>query len=745
MNESHGVMGQARRLADAVHPRLWFSRISIALGIALAVIAVSTEVFHLGLFQRLELASIDYRFLYRGVNTSVQQSAHVVIVEISEESFRSLPTQFPWPREYYAHVLRNLKRAGARAVGIDLIFDSPDSHGEANDSSLKAAIRESGIAVLAGKRDQDAEQYVQRTEHQDYGNIFFGADSNLGLVNIRADADGIYRMYNPYFLVPTPGDSDLTVPTIGFAMANRYLDLPPLTSPVDSNGLFLYAGRRIPQYDPASFLINYYGPNGTFKHIRFHDVIDDETFTTLDEQATGSETNTFSDPEYGYLYDGTFKDKIVLIGVTVPEYKDLFPVSMGRGHQRGDNLMYGVELHANVIENILRNDFLRIQSPFTEIPEIIFLVLLSFLGTSSFRGSNRKYQVLVETNCLLANAVLILTIVATAIWSFNHANLVLRIVSPTLAVLGGYFSSTAYSLASERRQRLQIKAMFGTYVNPSLVDALVADPGKLILGGERKELTVMFCDIEGFTSIAQTMAPEQLVSLLNEFLDAMSSIIFEHDGTVDKYEGDAIMAFWGAPVPQTDHALRACYTAMAMQEALKKLNAKRESQQLPSFPIRIGINTGEMVVGNMGSQGKFDYTVIGDSVNLASRLEGANREYRTSTMVSKRTYELVQMEILGRELDVIQVKGRSEPVVVYELIGKRNTEQDGEFVKFLGTYQKGMELYHQHHWSEALKAFEEALLARPEDYPALLHRDRCALRKANPRVADSDLTIISEK
>jgi adenylate cyclase len=290
-----------------------------------------------------------------------------------------------------------------------------------------------------------------------------------------------------------------------------------------------------------------------------------------------------------------------------------------------------------------------------------------------------------------------------------------------------------------------IKAMFSTYVNPSVVDELLANPEKLALGGARKELTVLFSDIEGFTTIAQTLEPERLVALLNEYLDAMSAVIFRHNGTLDKYEGDAIMAFWGAPVPQSDHALRACRTALSMRNALADLNRRWLAEGRPAFHVRIGINTGVMVVGNMGSSGKFAYTVIGDTVNLASRLEGANKEYRSTIMVSRRTYELVREEILGRELDVIAVKGRSEAVEVYELLAPREELTEPAFHAFLSVYEEGMRLYHERRWAEASSAFGRAMELRPGDYPSLLHRDRSARFAESPEGSPSDIVVLTEK
>jgi adenylate cyclase len=716
----------ARRLS-------WITRIGLTALVALLVIVFTQErILRLGIFERLELATLDYRFQARGINTAVADSPHVVIVEISEDSFRSLDARFPWPRRYYAHLLRNLRAAGVRAVGIDLLLSSPDHDNPENDQELRTALRQTGIGVLAGKRESDNDAYVQTSLHPDYGNIFFPEDSSLGLVNIRNDPDGVYRGYNTMFIVDSASGRESAIPTLAFAVLNKSLGLPPRTVPHILDGRFQYAGRDFPRRSSGSLLINFYGPNGTFPHIKFQDVIDDASLTTAEEAASGEDINTFSDSTYGYLFDGTFKDKVVLVGVTVPEYKDLFPIAVARGQQKKDNLMYGVEIHANVIENILRNDFLQYQSLWSEIATTFLLVLVTFLVTSGMREVQTRRQALIVGLGLLFAACELFAIGVLAVVLFTSFSYILSVVSASLAVVGGYVMSTTYYYITERKERLLIKSMFSTYVNPTVVEELVTHPEKLVLGGRREELTVMFSDIEGFTSMSQGMEPEALVGILNEYLSVMSAIIFRNNGTLDKYEGDAIMAFWGAPLPQQDHALRACLSALEMQEALTALNSAARNHERPTIRIRIGINTGEMVVGNMGAVGKFAYTVIGDSVNLASRLEGANKEYRTGIMVSERTYDLVRDHILGRRLDRIAVRGRTQTVSTYELLRRRETQPDDSLTRFLARYEEGMMLYYERKWAKARAAFEEALSHRPDDFPTLIHIERTRTYEVTP-------------
>lgn len=704
-------------------------KIGLAVVAALLIIVVTQEdILKLGIIRRLELASIDYRFESRGTNPGLKDSTHVVIVEISEESFKSLPERWPWPRSYYARLLRNLRRAGARVVGLDLIFGGNDVYNPANDDSLRTAIRETGIAVLAGKTDVQSDVYRMTISNENFGNIFFAADSVLGLVNIRNDADGVYRRYTPFWDTNT----GLRVPTFSFAVLNKYFGFEALTPAENFSGEFLFADRAIPKYDPTTFLINFYGPSGSFRHIKAADVIDDDTFTTNEEAETGQETNTFSDPDYGYLYDSTFTGKIVIVGSTVPEDHDLFPVAFAAGRQQGDNLMYGVELHANVIESILRDEFLYKQSALSEMLLVVLLSVLTFLVTSSLKGSRSRHHVLVELNGFLFAMAEIFVVGFAALLLFHRYNYLMTVISPILAVIAGYVASTAYHFVVERKQRMLIKTMFSTYVNPSVVEELISHPEKLTLGGQRRELTVLFSDIEGFTTISEGMPPEELVGLLNEYLSEMTAIVFRNHGTLDKYEGDAVMAFWGAPIQQEDHALRACRTAVEMQDTLVDLRRRWREKGRPAVNVRIGVNTGEMVVGNMGAKGRFDYTVIGDSVNLASRLEGANKMYGTGILVSERTYELVGGRYTGRELDLITVKGRSEPLKIYELCRPDPAESPAAFTDFLARYHEALDLYRRRRWRDAHTAFKNLLGQRPVDGPLRLHAERSALYAEHP-------------
>ncbi len=701
-----------------------------------AVLITQEEVLRLGLLQRLELASLDYRFQARGKSSALPDSSHVVIVEINDESFKTLPDRWPWPRSYYARLARNLKAAGAKVVGIDLLLGSADPYDARDDDDLRNAIRETGIVVLAGKMDAESKTFNRHTADDNFGNIFYAIDSALGLVNVRNDADGVYRRYSPYWestRVSAGGGADTTrIPTFSFSVLNKYFGLPPRTTASNDASDFRYADRVIPKYDATSLLINLQGSSGSFRSIKFADVLDDSSMTTTEEAQTKQQINTFNDPEFGYLHDGTFRDKIVLVGSTTPEDHDLFPVGIARGEQHGDNLMYGVEIHANVIESVVRGDFLYRQPNVWEILSIVLFSLCTFYVLSLLRSSRSRRHFVIEFVGILFVLCEIVFIAVAALVLFTKHRYVVAAISPMVGVAFGYIASTAFHYVTERKQRLLIKNMFSTYVNATVVDQLIAEPERLKLGGERKEMSVLFSDMEGFTTLSERMPPEALVAFLNEYLSEMTECILADHGTLDKFFGDAVIAFWGAPVPQNDHALRACRTALAMQHKLSTLRSQWQREGKPEVNVRIGINTGEMVVGNLGGTGKFDYTVIGDSVNIASRLEGANKVYRTNTIVSEATFALVREQVVARELDLITVKGRSDALRVYELLAMKGGEEDATLTEFLARYSEAVQLYRERRWNGALQLLNEAQILRPDDYPTQLYLERTTHFKHNP-------------
>lgn len=699
--------------------RLFINKLFVCVILSVVILFLTQEtIFKFTPFKRIELSTIDNRFNVRG---KIPFEPKVVIVEISEESYKSVPDKWPWPRSYYAHLVRNLKKAGALAVGIDVIMSTSDIYNPANDEDLRKAIRETQNVVLAGKVEIADERYDLISSKQNYGNIFFHADSSLGIVYLRNDADGVHRRFHP---LVWDRARQVRIPTFAFAVLNKALNRPNLSTVdiVDNN--FILQDTKIPSYDELTALINYYGPSGTFRPIKFVDVIDDKDFQTVEEKEIGVDINTFDDPESGYLYDGTFKDKIVLIGSTNPEDKDLFPVPITFGKQEGDNLMYGVEIHANIIQSILDQNFLKREPIWLQIALVFFFVSMTFFFNLNLKSRKVKYYFLIEALAIAVVISELFLIVAFSILAFNQQNFVTSFTGPLMAVTFGYIGSMVYSYVSERKQKVLIKSMFSQYVSPTVVNELVDDPTKLRLGGERKILTALFTDLEKFTTIAESMPPEELVPILNSYFEGMTEIILKNNGTLDKYIGDSIMAFFGAPIPQKDHSLIACRTAVQMQNHLEELRQIWKTTNKPLLQMRIGINTGEMIVGNMGGLDRFDYTVIGDSVNLSARLEGANKLYKTKTLISENTFQPIAGQVVARELDLITVVGKNKPLKIYELFGLVGDKIAPEYFSLIEKFSDALALYRQRNWEKAIKNFKEALTIKLDDYPSKLYIER---------------------
>jgi adenylate cyclase len=309
--------------------------------------------------------------------------------------------------------------------------------------------------------------------------------------------------------------------------------------------------------------------------------------------------------------------------------------------------------------------------------------------------------------------------------------MVLNLVYPLSVILLVYVSITAYRYFVETRQKRFIKDAFSVYLAPTVVKQLIESPEHLELGGEEREITAFFSDVQGFTGISETLTPHEIVELLNEFLTEMTDIILRHEGTVDKFEGDAIIAFFGAPNLLENHAERACSASIEMQKRLAQLRTKWRAENRPVLKMRIGICTGLAVVGNMGSEKRLDYTMMGDTVNTAARLEGANKQYGIYTLISETTRKAAGNEITVREVDTIKVVGRKKPVTVFELMGY-NKNIDQSIKETIAKYQQALQAYRDQNWNQAIKLFQAAQAILPDDGPSKTMLTRCNEYKLKP-------------
>ncbi|QQR54818.1 adenylate/guanylate cyclase domain-containing protein [Candidatus Peregrinibacteria bacterium] len=423
----------------------------------------------------------------------------------------------------------------------------------------------------------------------------------------------------------------------------------------------------------GEMLINYAGVTGSYPTVSIVDVLN------------------------GTVDPSVFSGKIVLIGPTASEFQDnkYTPIDPTRP-------MPGIEIHANAIQTILDEAFL---TPQSGLDFALVLALILTVSCLIFMHSP-----LLWSACFLALELFAFPFYAQ--WRFDHG-VIINLIWPVFALVAGYISILLYRNFTEFAERRRLKEAFGRYVSPELVEQIGNQPDMLKLGGERRAITALFLDIENFTHLSEGLEPQAVVGVINTYFDALSKVIMNVGGMVDKFEGDAIMALFGAPVPNLDHAVKACATALAIREKMNELNAST------GYPlnIRIGLASGDAIVGNMGSENRFDYTAMGDTVNTASRLEGANKFYSTRILVTQGTYETAKGEFLFREVDAVCLKGKDKAIHIYELLGTlQGASEEGQ--KVLVEWDRALAAYRKGAWTEAEKGFKAVLSMLPNDGPS---------------------------
>ncbi len=685
----------------------------------------------------LEDRSLDYRFQLRGPREL--EHSPLILVQVDNRSYKDLDERFPFPREHYARVIRNLKAAGVAAVVMDIQFTERVSGNQTGLEELVQAVGaaspDSGVPViLAGKVERELRGY----SWVDYPlEELLGTGQPWGLVNTIMDRDGVHRLYSLF--QPDPlGEKKL--PSIGLQTfltevdAQAAAQAPGKLIDTETEGLLRVGPREI-RLEPGfanTFRINFYGPSGSFPTYSFSDIMDDAGFDLSHPDLDTDYMEQWSDPELYELIWGDaphpFRGKIALIGVSADDQHDnkVTPFFQYGGTRR---LMPGVEIHAHAIQNIF--DGIDVHPALPGWLWLLPLILLALIGSLTVHW-------LTPLRCLVLLAPLALGWLWLALVLFTRHNAWLEVVNPLTAFAGAWVTGVLQHFMQARRERAQIRGMFAQYVPEAVVSELIADPEKLVLGGEEREMSSMFSDVAGFTSISEQLTPHQLVELLNEFLTEMTECIYAEGGIIDKYEGDAIIAEFGAPIAYEDHALRACRAAVVMQKRLAELREIWESRGQPRLQARVGVNSGPMVVGNMGSRQIFDYTVIGDAVNLASRLEGVNKFYGSWILVSEFTWRRVENEFLGRRLDLIRVKGKLEPVGIYEILDLAAAEGAGELRERCRIYDEAFAGYLARDFRGAGEGFAGIHERWPGDAPASVMRERCSLYLESPPPEDWD-------
>ena len=410
----------------------------------------------------------------------------------------------------------------------------------------------------------------------------------------------------------------------------------------------------------------------------------------------------------------SLRDNITISGLTATGTIDI-------GQTPTSNEFAMVGTYHNTINTIVQQKFIKIAP--TWINFIIMFIIAMVMGFTIQRLSARASIFTIISSLFALNAVIIGAFIFGNLW-FDQLGVSLALIIPSASI-------AAIKLMREESQKQFIKSAFSLYLSPGVIDKIIENPESLGLGGEEREITIFFSDVAKFSTISEKLKPQELVALLNEYLSEMTDIILANGGTVDKYEGDAIIAFFGAPQPFEDHALRCCMAAIQQKKRLEEMQEVWRAAGKDILTVRMGINSGVAVVGNMGSRTRFDYTVMGDSVNLASRLEGVNKVYNTCAMISSSTYDYVKDAIEVRRLDSIRVVGKNEPVIIYEVLDTKGALSDKTY-SMIEKYYKGLELFQERRWQEAIDAFKKALKIVSDDGPSLTFIERCQTYMKEP-------------
>lgn len=664
----------------------------------------STALYPGGPLHALESAAQDT--VLRGRNTDRYGSSVgrdprelVTIVAIDEHSLAELGLFRSWPRAYYAQVIDQLLTAAPRVIVLDIGFFEPS----ADDPLLAAAIerargqRPATAVALAAVGGGDATRGSDGAVNFTNGLApvpGLGA-ADIGTTNVLPDDRGVVRSMP---LLANIGG--LQRPTLGLLAAARYLRRPGYFDSRPDPETLVLAGRQIPVDASSTVRINYFGPPSdpgapttTFRIVSFVDVLRGQ-----------------ADP-------AQWRDGLTFIGLLgATGFADDYwtPVS-DQGHK-----MSGVEVHANVAATILSTQFLR-QAP---LPVQLGLVAALALVLGALAANLG-----VLTACVAGLGVLGVYVLANLV-TLDLTGVQLALATPVFAGVLTFIGSTAYRVTIEQRQARALQTALASVIPPSVAQEIARNPDRVRMGGERRVLSVLFSDLKGFTSFSETVEPEVLSRVITEYLDAMTSVVFELGGTLDKFVGDAVMAFWNAPLDDPDHAWHACQAALEMQAALSRLSDRWEAEGLPQQAMRIGINTGPASVGNMGSSRRFAYTALGDAVNLAARLEPLNNEYGTSICISQSTLDAIEDRdaLLVRHLDLVVVKGKRQAVPVFELIGLReDTQLVDAYRSMLDLYGHAMLLYHSQQFVAAAELFARAARASGNgaDAPSALYLERC--------------------
>jgi adenylate cyclase len=715
-----------------------FRRVGVtAVCAAIAVVIACLRLVAPVPIEVLDRKLLDFRHLARG---PVEAGPEVVIVAIDEASLARVG-RWPWPRARVAELVDRLSDVGVAAIGFDVVFDQPMStvdrgaleaaldaapgrspaalrqllQGELNDDArLEASLRRSGRVVLAhffefgGAAEPDLaaetarlpELTVLRTGGAEPAMIpglkspsraqlaipsLREASAGAGYINFLPDPDGIYRRAPLALAV-----GDRLLPSFALEVLRVARGGGGANVTLGPGGI---ADIRLQDFDipvdgAGQLWIDFLGPPKTFPQVSAADVL------------------------AGRVPREELAGRIAVVGFTAAGFDEV-PTPFAA-------VVPGVEVQATVLDNVLHGRMLR--RPWWLVPlEAVVVLLLGLLVGPMLRRLRAGWG---------AVAALLLAVgyLGVTQWLFVRDGLALGAVYPLAALVFCTLGGAVYLSVVEEGEKRKIRDAFGRYVNREVADLIASDPARLRLGGERRPITVLFSDIRGFTGLSERLPPDTLGEMLSRYLGEMTDVVFARAGLLDKYIGDAVMAFWGAPMETPDHAARCCNAALDMQASLARLNESWEAAGLPRLVVRIGINTGEAVIGNFGSARRFSYTAVGDAVNLASRLEHLNEDYDTRIMLTDATLAALGDDFICREIDHVQVRGRAQAATVYELIGRRADDGDGSLARRAAAFEEAVRAARAGDLPDALDRLEKLAAVHPRDAAVARLLERCRRR-----------------
>ncbi len=671
--------------------------------IALAVFVITLLLQFVNAFQNAEFFFYDSRMKKTADKFSASEDIILVLLDQASLDYALAHRNWTWPfpREAYAELVDFVFKGNAKSIAFDMFFTEASSYGKADDSAFALASKNSKKVVqtvffneLQGRQSEwkdsapQPKKLLEAVENDSDYPALFPIDSlcetanTLGCVNGLHDADGSVRRARLFYLW-----KNYKIPTLGPAA-------------------LLSAGESLPEN--LDRIVN----------LRYRSSIDEYfPYSFADIMQANDAIKNGEEPD---LYPEDFEDTYVFFGLYAPGLFDICrsPISA---------VYPGVGVHITLLDNILSGDTLNEVPSFISILILLISIIIVIMpGTILDNKSSRKFTVIIPTVVFIAFVAIYIML---AYFLFG-IGIIIPIAPIIFAMLLSFIASIVVSYMIEGKQRRYLKSAFKQYLSPLVIDQLIENPDQLKLGGERKELSIFFSDLQGFTTISESLDPEQLTELLNYYLSAMSDIILKSGGTIDKYEGDAIIAFWNAPLKIEEHAKIAVEAAYACQEKLDEMRAELEAKcDGKPFRMRIGLNTGQAIVGNMGSENRFDYTMLGDSVNLAARLEGLNKQFGSYTMCSESTKVLAEKGktvMKFRELARAAVVGKNEAITVYEIMSE---EKYTENKNLLDSFSKGLSEFYEGNFEKALSIFKQTEKLDP---PAKHYAAKCEALIANP-------------